>query len=316
MRSSLLKIACFSCAFCLLGQAASAQVLLPEEEPAYGLSPAQLGTQEPAPKVEQPAVPEKQDTQASDTQASMDALTESIKKNLPPADIKMIQEETKPPSTAAKAVRLTPGGTLPPKPPSVEDQIAAAYLEKGLTPPPPQKPSPLAELMRKAEAEFKKKYERPPSIFDAIEADALQTKDMKNTVTVGLMGAFTWGETDLKRIEKAFGFARDVVPQKCQIRLQINVMTTDDKPFYVMYLWTGEQGTVKHNGTVKGLETRSYAYCIPPATLPQTGGMLSKLGNYYGIMLSQADCAAPKGTTPASVGIRYDGDSKIVCSFK
>ncbi|MCL2469787.1 MAG: hypothetical protein FWF24_06125 [Alphaproteobacteria bacterium] len=323
MRFYLLQAVCLSFILCLLGQNVLAQgVLVPEDDVSYGLTPTRPAQPQPEPEPEpqpapQPApAPAPQPTQPQMQEDISPADQEAVKES--EAKAQALIKQSMPTNTRQDGVtvKLTPGGRLPPKAVTEEDKMIAALLEKGQTLPQQRSDHPIFEAIRKFKDLYKKQFERPPNFLDAPVSRAFQSSDMKGSFTVGVMGDFMWGEKDLEKLEKTLGLAREAVPQSCQIRLRVTVQTTDGKPFYKLDLFTGEQGTLNFNGTVTGLESRAFAFCVKPASFPQNGSTILRLGAYYGVMLAESSCAAGKNTFLTNAGVRYDGDGKISCAFK
>ena len=227
----------------------------------------------------------------------------------------------KPSTGVGGSVGIRPGGTVGTAPLTEDEIMAAKFLANGKIIP-KKVTNQYTETAKQKEAEAHKKYEKPPTFLSDIEITPASGSLFQGSLLIGVMSDYSWGEKDIKRIKTALGYTREQIPQNCQMRLKIQVKTSDGLDRYHGYIFTGEQKNVKLSGDVQSFEIRPMAVCNPPSTLPQNGAVIFKHGDKHGIVMEAGSCEVPPAPKPdqqlkpTSAGVRYLGDSKFSCAFR
>ena len=269
-----------------------------------------------------PAPQGKNETQ--EDKAAKPVATETGKKPVPSAT-----NNGKPPAAksdaapppAPKAVTISPGGTLAEGAADSEEAIARREvlmktMPLGLPPTaaPPVDPD-VARVRAWAEAEEKKLYARPPTLFDDDRRIPPQSylDSLPLALDVAVSDKYVWAIDDVRALSKALGYEARDIPAHCQLRLDANL--TSDKGFYNTRLFSGESAKLKFDGTLQSIAVAPWAVCdIPKGALPQRSGLIGRVGtDKYSVNLSRSTkCDLPQKAATA-LEITYTGNGKVTC---
>ncbi|MGE4350960.1 MAG: hypothetical protein AB7E52_02090 [Bdellovibrionales bacterium] len=212
-----------------------------------------------------------------------------------------------------KPIVLKPGGTLAKDTRySVDDaQAISKFLNKEIA---------WKDIKRKrVRPPFLRK---PPSIYPDKGFTLFTLGQFTDSLGISVQPGYIWGAKDADLITEYFGYEGDLIPQNCQIRLDLTLHTDDGEDMYNVTLMAGENETVPYAGVLQSVEARPYAVCNRPAgDLPLTGHIIFDYRGKLAAMLSKASCdvvmqsSSSKPKPPSSVVVQYVGDSKVSCTF-
>ena len=181
---------------------------------------------------------------------------------------------------------------------------------------PPVDPD-VAKLRAWSEAEDKKKYARPPTMFDDNSRAPPQEflESLPLAIVIDLKDEYIWDSDDVRAISNALGYDAKKIPEHCQLRIDANF--TSDKGFYHVRLLSGEQKGMKFDGALQKLALAPWAVCDKPEkALPKNPSLIGKVGkDKYSVPLSRpASCELPKEGV-FTIEITYAGNGKVTCNF-
>jgi hypothetical protein len=197
----------------------------------------------------------------------------------------------KPSAPKPKNVAITPGGAL----------------AKDKAPPPNKNPG-------KTIAEYQKSFARPPTILSDHDDTLISSKvSREKNLPIALDAAYMWGSNDVRRINEALGYEPKQIPEHCQLRIDTRI--TSDKGLFSGIVYAGQNSNASYNGAPKSIMFRPRAVCDAPGQLPQTGGILSRVGNKLSVQLGSGFNCAPSEAPPSAITIKYKGDSSVECKY-
>lgn len=204
----------------------------------------------------------------------------------------------------------TPAKPQPQATPSVT-QNAQRVMSSGM---PTQK---LDNISAQIRAEVQRRNQRAPMIMseNAIIQSATEAAKLPYTFTITVDRAYYWGNADLFRIAKVFGYTTKDVQDRCIVRLGAEVITT--KGDYHNIVYPGQQVSIKYDGAVQTVNMDARAVCDKPSQLPQTGGTIETVGSRFATRLGKTvTCMVqPPITAPTTLQTSYLGDGKGACKF-
>lgn len=215
--------------------------------------------------------------------------------------------------------KITPGGKLAPKAPSLEDKFMADRIIGGKLP--KQEKYTAIELKIKAFHEQEAKAEEYDARFIS-ETPTVKNDNpnWKSGLAVSVAASYLWGPKDIAFIEKRLGYTSDEVPQNCQLKLDVDLQTTKPRPSFSDTIFSGGQSLIKYDDSkLLSVTFQPHAVCnVPQKALPRHGGLITKSGDKYSIQLSgTAECSVPEqAQVPKYLDAQYGGDSTISCQFR
>lgn len=184
----------------------------------------------------------------------------------------------------------------------------------------PQHRNPVvAKALKKALAR-KDEIERSSRINSTIINEIMVPSPIegKNRITIGIAKNYHWSLQDVLTIQSAFGYNVNVIPQKCQLRMEATIDTNASPAFFKGTVLGGTKTALKYSGNIKSVTMQAMALCQPPRSLPRSGTIIMQAGNLYSIMLlGSKNCKNTSDSkTPNSLLINYHGNKKIKCTFE
>ena len=210
---------------------------------------------------------------------------------------------------------LTPGGVVAGDARQKADlarQIATGQFS-------PYKTNDAGAVARTKEVEFMKKYERDPVVMDEIAVSSPVKGD--KSIMIGVSQKYQWGSMDARAIERVFGYSADEIPHVCQLRIDTTVETDVSRFFFKEAILAGTKTQLEYAGNLKAVTLQPVALCKIPKTLPRSGMLILKVGDYYSTMLlGRKSCehdSIKLKKEPRALLVRYAGErDKTACIFE
>ncbi|HBM91305.1 MAG TPA: hypothetical protein DD400_05475 [Rhodospirillaceae bacterium] len=216
----------------------------------------------------------------------------------------------------APTLPITPGGTIAKGKMTLEQSLIARQLAAGKVPQ-RRKKNPFVEKIEKMKAQWAKKHERDPTFIDEyanISIKGLFATD--NTIDVGVLPRYQWGERDVRIIERALGYTAQEIPQYCQLRMDATAETSENKYIFKKIVLAGTKAGVDYAGELTTVKLQPRALCKPPRkALPRNGSIITRSGENYAILLLGRAKCKPTSYNPDSVLVLYGGDGQTSCKF-
>jgi len=246
----------------------------------------------------------------------MDQLAQEDKDEL--FDTAMESAKVKGPITITPGGKVAPGADMDPD----EAKLRKAFGDKIPTSTRPA--TPLENYFRQIGQ--KMHDERNPKkdalFLDEIAQVSLDDSLFKSSLNVGVSPDYIWGVEDVRLIKGTLGYDAAAIPLNCQLRLDVQLETSDSTAPSFGIVFSGAQKAIRYNGSIKGAKATSRAICYPPKKMPQNGGIVTRSGDKYSILLTgRPACAydakkASSGYAAAGLLIQYVGDGTIRCAFQ
>lgn len=133
---------------------------------------------------------------------------------------------------------------------------------------------------------------------------------------------YIWGRNDTMLIEKWLGYPREQISNNCQLRVGFN-LTTDKgvelpSGMYSSKVFAGQRGVIQYDGKITSISLSLMAVCNPPkGELPKKGGVLTKIGEKYGVSLpSMGNCPLSGTAIPTILEVKYEGSKGAQCKSR
>lgn len=245
---------------------------------------------------------------APDTAAAQESQTSSSLQpstsTLPTIDLKNTGKTT-----------LTPGGTVSGETIDKQSKMDDFIRATGLTQQNPSANIDYPPIKKYMEEQARNKI-KPPLILedhDFSENPALQ-KDLPYTLAIGMAANYMWGASDVKQINERLGYNAQQIPANCQLR--IDGFLSTNKGHYHAITYAGQATTVKYEGVIQDVHLVPSAVCnTPRGTLPQTGGILRRVGDKLAVqLLNRINCKLTRKSM-STIEVVYNGDNGGTCSY-
>ncbi|HAX91562.1 MAG TPA: hypothetical protein DCY07_05050 [Rhodospirillaceae bacterium] len=273
----------------------------------------------PAPDAAIPAMPamttEQSEAIVNETMARPD-VQEILKNNalkLPSREEIVAQVEAR---KETGSLAITPGGTVAPA--SKTDLQTMAETLAGRSSAKNHVPSRMELVIKNMHEEEAKKRQKAPMILSEYALPSVESKDMKESLSVAVSNNYTWGVEDTNLLTTALGYNRKTIPENCQLRLDPTLETTKPEVPYAARIMSGQSAMIKYSGALTSIKLRARAVCHKPTVLPQKGMAITQTADKYSVQLmGEPSCAidAASGRIPSSITIQYNGDGQVECKY-
>jgi hypothetical protein len=169
--------------------------------------------------------------------------------------------------------------------------------------------------------EYLKKRNLAPTIFEDSGAPTFFDPTLTSAINVNVSKDYIWGEGDVTKLYYYLGYKATDIPQQCQMRLDVSVMSDKDRR-YKATIMAGNTAQIAYDGTIKELQIRPLAVCNKPQwQLPKSGAIFFDFAGKYAVQLARASCSPTTSmeqtykTSRNAVVIQYAGDSQVTCTF-
>ncbi len=213
--------------------------------------------------------------------------------------------------------QITPGGAISKDSLTTQQQLVNKLMAAGVRPPSSAPSNPYQQQIQQILEANEAKYKRDPIFIDDTPILTVPGVSFPSSLVVTVSNAYLWGTNDLSSIERTLGYDSVTVPRQCQIRMDISVTTADDPIGNQANILAGSRDYIGYKGNIQSVSLRPRAICNQPRVLPRNGGIITRVGDKFAVLLGSGSNCVPAADrqAPSTLEIQYAGDGKFACKF-